>query len=489
MKRTVLCLRGLLCISALTQAGCILDTDQHVASSPRAEWHAPSVPAASTPEAAPVPSLPGPLGLTELLDEGLSNNPQTQSAWYNAKAAAARRIEANSTFYPSVNGAYNGQRQRMETIGYSFGSVVEGNPTIIQKRTAYGPMLDVSWTLFSFGADAAKADAAREALYAANFQYNRTLQTVVLSVQRSYYNLDAAQAAVAAEEASLKDAQAGLDAAEAKQRVGLSPIQDVLTARANLLQEQYRLETARSLVETARANLAQAIGRRDIGSIEIKAPDMNALGADPMAQIKDFVDRGLSARPDLQAAYANVRANEASARSAERSLLPRVVAGFGGDLTKIDGFAGTEDNYLASLRLSWDIFDGFKKEATVLENRAKLEAARRDAVAAELGVVSEIWTEYYSSKTSLEQLKSADGLVNATNAAWQAIDTGYRTGLNSILDLLSAQKDLANARVARIRSQNEYITALLRLQYAVGGLDLMPPATAPTPVFKDVKQQ
>lgn len=477
---------GLAFVIAAT--GCMLNTDRAVSPSPGEIW-APPADAIQTPisspspspsvsaEEAPVfPSAPTgePSDLASLIDESLTHNPETQRAWFDAKAAAARELEGWSTYYPSLSVAENLQRQRIETIGGSFGISVPENTKLVQNRTTYGPMLDVSYTLFTFGAQTALAQATTEALYAANFQFNRGLQNLVLATQESYYQLHAAESAIVAEEASLKDAQAALDAAQTKNEVGLSPIQDVLKAKSNLLEEQYRLEATRALVESSRARLAQVIGRPDVNSVRIKAPEIQPAPPQVDEDIRNLIDHAMAGRPDLQSAYAAVRSTENEKVAATRSLLPKIVGGISSDFTQVYGFDGTEQNYLAYVQAQWDIFDGFMKEGRVLEARSRLEAAKRDAKAAELAAVSDVWTQYYGFKSAREKLVSAQGLVSASEAAFAAIDTGYKTGLNSILDLLSAQRDLASARLTLIKSQSDYTTSIARLANAVGEIPSLP---------------
>ncbi len=464
----------------------MLNTDTQIAPSYKETWK-PPVEAVATPSPEPSPVSAEPQELTSLLDEALANNPLTQRAWYSAKTAAAQRIQANSPFFPDVTVAQNWQRQRIEAYGFPVGGGTAagiGDQKISQTRVSYGPMLDISYTLFTFGAQTAQAEAARQALFAANFNYNQQLQDVVLQVQRAYYNLSAAQAAVTAEEASVKDAEASLDAAETKNRVGLSPVQDVLQAKSNLLLEQYRLETSKSLVETARADLGQALGRRDVSSVQIKPPVIKPISPDAVEDVKVLVERAVEKRPDLQAAYANVRAREEQKRASQRNLLPALVGGVSGDITHIEDYPGNEHNYLAYLRLNWDIFDGFNKEARILEASSRLESAKRDAQATELAAIGNVWTQYFTFRTAREQFSSAEALVAAAEAAFDAVDMGYKNGLNSILDLLSAQKDLATARVTLIRAQNNYITSLVSLEHAVGELDLTSFAAA-SPILKD----
>ena len=62
------------------------------------------------------------------------------------------------------------------------------------------------------------------------------------------------------------------------------------------------------------------------------------------------------------------------------------------------------------------------------------------------------------------QLKSAQQAEDVANAR-------YKNGLDSILDVLSAQATLANARVQEVQARLNWFAALAAMGHAVGGLD------------------
>ena len=64
------------------------------------------------------------------------------------------------------------------------------------------------------------------------------------------------------------------------------------------------------------------------------------------------------------------------------------------------------------------------------------------------------------------QVKSAEQTAQATLAR-------YNAGFGSILDLITAQQDEANARVQRIQSFLDWYTALARLQFSTGFHDMI----------------
>jgi len=65
---------------------------------------------------------------------------------------------------------------------------------------------------------------------------------------------------LSAERSAIAEAQANLNAAQGRNRVGLATIADVLQAKTALSQEQLNLETTQGNLQAARGGLAAALG-------------------------------------------------------------------------------------------------------------------------------------------------------------------------------------------------------------------------------------
>ena len=56
--------------------------------------------------------LSGKYSLLELIEIGLQQNPQTKSAWWQAKEALANKGQAEANFFPKINAQFNINRQQ-----------------------------------------------------------------------------------------------------------------------------------------------------------------------------------------------------------------------------------------------------------------------------------------------------------------------------------------------------------------------------------------
>src|SRR5438552_19069614 len=104
--------------------------------------------------------------------------------------------------------------------------------------------------------------------------------------QVAYNKYMATDALHAAKRSSIAEAQANLNAAQGRNRVGLATIADVLQARTALSQEQLNLETIQGNLQAARGGLAAALGLPANLPFELEP----LAGAVPVRAITESVD-------------------------------------------------------------------------------------------------------------------------------------------------------------------------------------------------------
>lgn len=414
------------------------------------------------------------LRLVELITLALRRNPANLQAWEQARAAAAQLGEAKSPYYPKVTfQAQAGQNNNVNSDSTLY------TPTT--RTFSYGPQISVTYLLLDFGSRGFGREAARQTLVASNFQFNRTLQDTILGVETAYFNLDSARMQQQAQEDALKVAQATLESVEIQMKTGLATITQKLQSQQALAQAQYNLESAKALVTTAQANLAKSIGLPANSALNVEPP----AGEPPLKEldltVNGMIEEALVRRPDLAAKFAAFRSKLALFKQAQRNILPQVNGNLNLQRNYFDeninagqsGSANTDgftDNFAGSFVLSVDLFDGFLKWNKAREAKALAEAARQDLVASEIAAIAEVWNNYYNYKTALKQLQAGRDLVAASEKAFNATSIGYKSGLNSIVDMLTQQNNLSSARLTFIQARTSLFLSSASLAYSTGVL-------------------
>ena len=420
------------------------------------------------PGLAAVPDLEKTYDLVDLIDLAQRTNPETRRAWEQARAAAARLGLADSAYYPTL--------ALLNAAGYSRVEDRGGSGPVYTVGPSTTPQLALQWVLLDFGRrDAAFASSAQQ-LLEANFHFNRKHQEITYAVQRSFYAFDAGRARVTAALATLKTATSVQTEAEARMNVGLATQPEVLLTRQERARAAYEVEAARRGVEDARAALAESLGIAPTVPLRVAELSTLPLPTNLTESVEQTIDRALAQRPDLAARLAALRAREAEIRKARADFLPTLsvvgrVGGTAGSFTAQTSnqtFDYAEPTYGTFLSFSWELFDGFARHYAVREAEARRGEAAADLSVLQLKMLREVWKAYADVKTALLQHEYAEALLKASQDAYDATSKGYRSGLNSIIELLTAERDLARARVTEIESRADLLNAAAALAFAAG---------------------
>jgi TolC family type I secretion outer membrane protein len=408
-------------------------------------------------------------GVLEVVDLALCQNPRTHEVWANARAQAALVGLAQTDFLPALDGRVEVDR-------------IHSNGSNGRDATVHSAALTLSWLLYDFGARSANLENARQLLSAASASLDATVQSVFLDALQSYYNTQAARAAVTAALESEKASRASLSAAEVRYQVGTGTPADRLAAQTAWSQATLNRIRAEGLLQNAFGVLANVMGL-DAGAplklvdIPETLPD-DAFERDVNALIGEARER----RPDLKAAEAQERAARAKVDLARASGLPTLSLGTG------PSWAGGSRDTISShgnsigLTLTLPLFSGFSTTYNVRSAQARVDVAGAQRENLRLQVALDVWTAYQSLITATQAIRTTADLLASAEQSENVALGRYKAGVGSILDVLNAQSALAAARLQRIQARLDWNVFRATLAKALGALDsslLNPPTRTP----------
>jgi TolC family type I secretion outer membrane protein len=438
-----------------------------VAPRPAEEWKGPlpAAPPPAPPDSSLLAQLPppgSPLPLRKLIAFALQNSPQTRSSWLNARAAAAGVVSRRAAYYPTIDAQVQ--------VGYQHTAI--GGTTVFDGFTLT-PGATLSYLLLDLGgrsADIEEAEALREV---ANLSHNRTVQDVILNVEQAYFQYLSAKALVVANEDTLRETQTAFQAAQERRSAGVATIADVLQAKTLVSQAKLALQQNQGQVIALRGALATSLGIPanlpvDVGDLPVELP-LKPLGD----AVEKLITDAQSKRPDL----AQARAQAVAAASRENSIqsrgLPSLVLNAGASRAYLlNDCCSHGDNYSAAVALSIPVFNGFRDSADRLQAHEQARAAQADVEALEQQIILQVWSSYQAVKTAELRVVTSRDLLEAAQQSADVAQGRYKAGVGSILDLLTAEVALANARGQEVQARSDWLLSLASLAHDTGVLGL-----------------
>lgn len=433
-----------------------------------------------------------PWHIDNLIDVALRNNPDTRVTWQNARSAAFLWRASRSILYPTVNLSEQLLFQKISGAGIGAGAgaanatgIVDTGNTGDNVVVAGGgsgvtnaitnqwliSTLSFSYLMLDFGGRMAAIERAREALFNADWMHNREVQTVMLNVLTSYYQHLEAKALLAARELDLKEAKENLESAQEQFDAGVVTIVDVLQAKSSYVNIQFQMEQLRGQTKTTLGRLATAMGMPANAQFEVVPLPEDLQMEKVHKDIDELIATAKAERPDLAAAEANWKAQEANARVAWSAGMPTLTAnGIMQNSDNISACLNSSRYYSGSIILNVPIFNGFYYVNQTRSARALAAAAFAEWKSREDNALLEVVISYADFTTAAQQIKFADENYFFANEAYEAALANYRFGVNTILDVLTAEAALSNARAQRIQSRTFWIISLTNIAYATGTL-------------------
>jgi len=434
-------------------------------------YQRPAAPVAATypPEALPAGATAGPVAadiewqrffadprLKRLIEAALQNNRDLRIAVLNIEQARALYQVRRADELPNVGAGATVQRQPGGT-----GNVVN----------TYAVGLAVSsYELDLFGRVRSLSQAAL-AQYLGTAETRKAVQiSLISSVANAYLSLLADDELLRVTRQTLTTREESLRLTKLKFEYGAASELD--------------FRQAESLLESARATLAQSLRQRTL--------DENALilligqplpGELPMplalngAQVPSDLPPGLPSdllerRPDIRSAEQQLIAANANIGAARAAFFPRIslTGNLGTASTELSGlFKSGSFAFTGTGQLLESIFDAGRNQANLDVAKVNREIAAAQYERAIQSAFREVSDALAGRATLGEQLRAQLAQANAEEVRFRLSDLRYRNGAASYLEVLDAQRSLFTAQQAVVQVQAAQVQNLVTLYRVLGG--------------------
>ena len=413
------------------------------------------------------PGTPAPPVVTLTLEESLAllerQNPTLEEARARAAAALGVVRQAEAPLLPTL--AVTGQYFHNRNEFLITFPPVQGLPT----GTVYFQPLD-AWNAgaalrvplivpeawFALASTRDSALAVQASAEAARLDLRATLL-------RTAWVAWAGDEIVAASERALAAAREQAQSARRQVQVGTATPLSVLQAETAATRRESDLVAARS--ETARARIAVGalLGRTEPVRIVMPPPPPPAA-----FDVPSLTGEALDHRPELRARAATVRSYEKQAASALWRVAPRISASATAAAQTVPYPTGYRETWQVTLDLTWTLYDGGYRYGLSRQAEAQAAEARAADTRTRIEVAEEVQNATRDVEVARERLRLANQERATAAEAAASARRGFREGITSSLDVISANQLLFEAEVQVADSSARLGGALAALDRAVG---------------------
>lgn len=405
-----------------------------------------------------------PIALSDAILMAQRNAPAAVQARGSIRTANATVKQSYAAFLPSINLSAGTQRQSGDRFD-TQGNLVPftGNPT------NYSTGLNSSLQLFDGGRrffdvkrTKADVDAAEAGETASRYQ-------IALQVKQQYYNILAARESQSAANAQVEQASQQLKASSLRLRAGAATVSDSLRSLVQLGNARLAQLTAANNLQLANATLTRLVASPTTVTATVSDTIDQAVVIPDIASLQPLIDHS----PAVEQADAQLNSAHLSLRSAKTAYLPTVSMGFNRSGSGLDPAFGLSDKRYAynqnlSFSMAFPLFNNLNREVTVARAIVSEDVAEANLRDAKYLAHQTLVQSLGQMRTAQEQVAIQMTSVKAAEEDLRVQQRRYELGATTLLDLLTSQTALDNARTALIRARYDYRVAKAQLEALIG---------------------
>ncbi len=426
-------------------------------------------------------SLPGPaqdpMSLKDAVRLALDANKSMAASAAASKAAESRVAEARGGNLPKVN--YSESWTRSDNPVFVFSSLLAEHQ-FGEQNFQVGPLnrpdflnnfqsqLTADQTLYDAGRTRHAVRSAELSKDLTKEEGRRTEMDVIAGVIRAYYDALLGAEQLNATNQAMRSAEADLERAEAVRSAGMSTDADVLSIRVHLAGVREQQIRSGADLDVARAALNDALG------VPLDTAHTLSTALTPLKLLvglpADYEENALRERPEARQVKLATSLAESRAATARSTLLPQVGvhATFEADRQRFYDSGGA--NWLVSIGVRWNLFNGFSDKARIEETRFALSRSEAEQERSGSAIRLQVRRAYAGLRAADQRIEVAQASVAAAEESLRITQNRYEAGMSNVTDLLRTETAVLEARTRRLSAIHDQRIAAAMLELAAGTL-------------------
>lgn len=399
--------------------------------------------------------------LRQLVSVALENNRDLRVAALNVDAYRALYRIQRADLLPAVSADGAGSRTRTP------GDLNQTGQSAISSQ--YSATLGVSWELDLFGRLGSLREQALQEYFATEAAQRSTQISLIASVASAWLTLQADLALLQVSRDTLKTYEESFGLTQHSFDVGVASALELSQARSAVDTARVRIEQYTRQVAQDRNALALLLGQNVPGNLPTAGElEREQLAALPIGLPSDLLHK----RPDILRTEHQLRAANANIGAARAAFFPRI---------SLTGAAGTASSELSGLFDGGSSYWNFSPSISVpIFNAGQLRAnldyaeiSRNIQVAQYEQAIQTAFREVAdglaAQATYTRQVQAQRDLLETSEDYFRLAERRYRTGVDSYLTLLDAQRQLFEVKQQYIGDRLAQMISEVDLFKALGG--------------------
>lgn len=389
------------------------------------------------------------------------HDPKLQAAEFTYQAGLQKLPQARALLLPTISATTRKNRNRDETI---TDSSISSRPAGSAEYDSTEYALNLTQPVFNSASLAEVRRAGAERLGAQ--------QDLMLRAVEAYLNVLAAADSLDLARAEKASVARNLETVQGRLQVGLAARADVHEAKARYELAVVQEVEAENELEDRQEALRELTGRRHPSLARLAERIPLALPAPP--DVNRWVQAALTQSPILVARRETVESTREEVKRSHAGHYPSLDVV--GSRTRTDADASISgpgiraDNTVLGLQLTIPLIQGGLVSARTAEAGHRLSATEQELEGARRNVERTVRSAFLGVVSGVARVNALTQAVTASESALQAKSEGFKAGVNTLLDVLDANRELYRAKRDHARARYGYALSWLRLKQNAGTL-------------------
>lgn len=403
--------------------------------------------------------------LEEAVATTLSSHPDIRQAYSQFKVKEKQVDQAESGYLPTVD----------VTAGYgveytnSPGIRRAGASSENLNRGEFG--ISLKQSLFSGFETQNEVDRTTAEVVAEQWRLLNTAENIALDVTKGYVNLLRTAQLLELSEKNLDSHKLIFDQIQQRTKSGLGSIADLSQITGRLAQANSNVISAKNNYLDAKAQFMRITGVPP-EALVVPIPDAELLPVD----LDSGIELATSQHPLVISAQQDILAARFQHSASQSSYYPKVSfdldANFNNDLDGEDGngVGGHNNDVVAMVRVSYNLFAGGKDKARIEESAYRIGQANEINRNVQRQIIEGYTLAWQAYDLLNQQKQYIQAHVVASKQSQSAYEQQFKLGQRTLLDLLDTENELFQSRKSFVDAEYSELTAQYRLLNATGQL-------------------